>query len=869
MISTQKHSKIFPFQLASLNGYPLEESLPQAVGIVVAVAALTALATLFGLSAGVIEGLPYRLPLYLAISFLFIGLSLIWGRRLPRLSLALLAPALVTLLVTIAFFWIGTQPDIFAQLLYPTQTLHLGALFATLSLTIGCLEFTRAPTNLSRTVLWASFAFAIGTIGLFKVLLGLDDYVGWVRFFNIGWLSGVGITLISATLIASSWLSGSSRSASRIPDWGPFVVFALGTTMSIVVYQSIGQASVNRLQGETRDVSRFFSDFFSATMQSNANTLTRMGSRNYAESGSDRSSWNADTDSFFDEIPGLVSLGTANLDGEVIRANTSTKAPVELNIEEQIQKQLISIGKSARTDAFTVPTVFPLRGNPDYLLQAIPIFYKGQISSLAFGVYRAADTQKPISTRPYLEPYRFDVIPNPESAFTFESGKAPYPISRAYESWTDLSLGHFGWRIRALPSDELVKSRQNILAWGIFSAGFILSTLLGLLIYSIRRVEIEHFHAVSNAARLSAVVSGSTRVAIIVTDTSGIITLFNPGAERMLGYRQDEMVNKASPMIFHKREEILSFLGTGDIMDNVSAFVHLTGSARTGNFEERQWTYVRKDGTELPVNLIVTPILMNGEREGFLEIAVDITEPERRLRNYANKLEESNRELEEFNYVASHDLKEPVRNLVSYSSLLEEDVGEGLSEDAKDDLKYIKSSARRMQTLIDDLLQLSRAGRSAMKIKTIQSSELFSFVLRSLETQIEESGAEVEIAKNLPAIEGDKTTLSLLFLNLVSNAIKFAQDGVKPHVSISFVQTEHAHHFTVSDNGIGIETKYLKSIFSPFKRLHGMEKYPGTGIGLAICQKVVTRHGGKIWVESQPGEGSRFHVVLPMKGAKS
>jgi light-regulated signal transduction histidine kinase (bacteriophytochrome) len=210
--------------------------------------------------------------------------------------------------------------------------------------------------------------------------------------------------------------------------------------------------------------------------------------------------------------------------------------------------------------------------------------------------------------------------------------------------------------------------------------------------------------------------------------------------------------------------------------------------------------------------------------------------------------------------VAAHDLQEPARKVISFAALLEKDFEGELPENAQRDLHFITDAARRMQSLVSDLLSLSRAGRTAMNPETISLDECVDTALDVLAIKIEETGAEI-VRDPMPTLEGDRTLLTQMFQNLISNALKFCDED-HPVVHITADQSPSSLIFGVRDNGIGIEPVYASQIFQPFKRLHGRSEYEGTGIGLAICQKAADRHRGDIWVESEPGKGSHFRFTL-------
>jgi PAS domain S-box-containing protein len=233
------------------------------------------------------------------------------------------------------------------------------------------------------------------------------------------------------------------------------------------------------------------------------------------------------------------------------------------------------------------------------------------------------------------------------------------------------------------------------------------------------------------------------------------------------------------------------------------------------------------------------------------------------LSQRAAELERSNADLEQFAYVASHDLAEPLRSIAGFTQLLERRYGDSLDSDATEFVGFIVDGVSRMQSLIDDLLLYSRVGRSETDLSDVDCGAIVDQALRSLAAPIEESGAKVTVG-DLPVVRGRPRELGQLFSNLISNAVKFHDEGELPEVAISATAAgEGGWLIAVSDNGIGIEERHAERIFKMFQRLHARDEYVGTGIGLALCRKVVESHGGRIEVESTPGAGSTFSFTIP------
>ncbi len=237
---------------------------------------------------------------------------------------------------------------------------------------------------------------------------------------------------------------------------------------------------------------------------------------------------------------------------------------------------------------------------------------------------------------------------------------------------------------------------------------------------------------------------------------------------------------------------------------------------------------------------------------------------ELRVHQRTAELEETNAELEAFAYSVSHDLRTPLRAMEGFASALAEDYGEQLDDNGRLYIHQIAEAASRMDVLVDDLLAYSRLGRTELRLQPVELQSVVDQVLLQLEPERQERGARIEIAENLPRVLGQRAILQLVFSNLLSNAMKFVAHGVQPEIRLwSESRPDGKVRIWCEDNGIGIDRAHTDGIFDVFARLHGIESYPGTGIGLAIVRRASERLGGGCGVESQPGLGSRFWVELP------
>ena len=348
-------------------------------------------------------------------------------------------------------------------------------------------------------------------------------------------------------------------------------------------------------------------------------------------------------------------------------------------------------------------------------------------------------------------------------------------------------------------------------------------------------------------------------------DSSGHTTFVNPAAAKLTGQPVEEMVGKPEFEVFQRQ----AMDGTGPAEIN-----GLGGSVLT------ELVFRRKDGTSFPVEYNRTPIVENDRLVGAVVIFRDITERKRAEESISRKAAElarSNAELEQFAYVASHDLQEPLRKIQAFGGRLKAKM-EGVEiQDGRDYLERMQNAAARMQNLISDLLTFSRVLSSSQPFVQIDLGNVVREVLGDLEVAIEQSKATIEF-EGLPTIEGDPTQLGQLLQNLISNSIKFQPAGQAPVIRIEaqviprpFSCVKHPTpddqvcELTVKDNGIGFDEQYLDKVFAVFQRLHGRSEYEGTGVGLAVCRRIVDRHGGTITARSKAGEGATFVVALPVR----
>jgi len=352
-------------------------------------------------------------------------------------------------------------------------------------------------------------------------------------------------------------------------------------------------------------------------------------------------------------------------------------------------------------------------------------------------------------------------------------------------------------------------------------------------------------------------------------DKEGFIQNWNKGAEKIKGYSASEIIGKNFRLFYRKEDQ-----------DRKLPEALILEAAEKGKASHEGWR-VRKDGTTFWGNIVITALHdENNNLIGFTKVTRNLTErklAEDILKEYTARIEKHNEELQRINkdlnsftYMASHDLQEPLRKIRTFCNMILNKGAENFSADIAAYFERIIVSVTRMQTLIDSLLTYSRTTTGELVLVPVDMNNIIEEIKKDLSEVIAEKKVTIKASK-LPVIKVQPLQFQQLFLNLIENAIKYSRTDVSPEIKISSEKfwkedagTKLAfYRITVSDNGIGFEQEYADTIFKLFQRLHGRTEYSGTGIGLAICKKIIENHNGTITAKSEPGEGSTFTIELP------
>lgn len=344
-----------------------------------------------------------------------------------------------------------------------------------------------------------------------------------------------------------------------------------------------------------------------------------------------------------------------------------------------------------------------------------------------------------------------------------------------------------------------------------------------------------------------------TEYAMFTLDPDGILQSWNAGVERLLGYSEQEWIGQPASIIFTPAEKAMEVCEA-----------EMRKALESGSATDIRW-HRRKDGTEFFANGFMNVIRDDsGALLGYIKIMSDETA----RKQLQDSLSESNAALEQFAYVASHDLQEPLRTMSNFAQLLIKKYKGKFDDDADRYLGFIVGASQRMSVLIQDLLEYARATTEEERPSSVALDEDLEAALTHLTQAIEESGASIT-HDPMPTIEVDRGQMVRLFQNLIGNALKYRKPDQAPQIHVTAERVNREWIIAIRDNGIGFDPQYASQIFAPFKRLHQPDAFPGTGVGLAISRRIVEAHGGRIWAESQPGEGATFRFTLPVGGKPS
>ncbi len=364
---------------------------------------------------------------------------------------------------------------------------------------------------------------------------------------------------------------------------------------------------------------------------------------------------------------------------------------------------------------------------------------------------------------------------------------------------------------------------------------------------------------VDNEDRFRLLVDSVKDYAILMLDPAGVVMTWNRGAERIKGYRAEEVVGRHFS-IFYPPEDVAARKPQRELEKAVA----------DGRFDDAGWR-LRKDGTKFWAEVVITPIYNKIELAGFSKVTRDATDQmryENEQKRYEHILEEKNgellaavKELDAFTYSVSHDLRAPLRAVDAFTQILLNEHGADLAPEPREYLQLVRDNTVQMGNLIDDLLAFARLGRQPLTKQAVTLGPIVGQVLTQQRALSGERAVDVKVA-DLPPVSGDPALLKQVLVNLIGNAFKYTKRRADAAIEIGSDDVDGERVFFVRDNGAGFDMEYAGQLFKVFQRLHRVEEFEGTGVGLAIVQRIINRHGGRVWADATVGEGATFYFTL-------
>ncbi|UXI66821.1 CHASE domain-containing protein [Tahibacter amnicola] len=894
-----------------LSGRETATRLAQVLAVVVVGLAILGLLAALSIKDGLVPSPPASFCLALVGASLFLQAR--GGRRAAWLSVPVLAAALI-----VAGLTLSGQSDVLRRGLPWLARLPVNAAIG-LAGTATALCLTAHPSRRARVqlliMLCAGVALALGLSGLFGRLMGIAPDVGWSLRTNVSFASSVGLMAAGLGIMALVNARVERRDhdvSGHVGGIAAAAVFAISLGATLLVWQ----ASVSTHLSRQRQAFEFAADQMADTIRdrllSYLDILHGVQGLFAASERVEPDEWRR----FIERLdlgvryPGAASVGfaprvPAAALGSYLKAQQAINPAFRvwpagerpeyypLTFVEPIGVQQQSLGydlsvdpvrdaaiahamgrdEAALTGKLDIPTV---GGNEPGFAVFVALRGGGRdedlraMEGVAYLAARGSDWMKWIQddARDLLHVQIFDGdAVDPARLLAADTLLVGDLQGSALSTTRRLTFGNHPWTVSMQATPAFMLANQTSGPLWVLSAGLACSLMLFLIAWLLAGAR---SRALSIAERMTTefrrsqhafqAVADTANDAIVTAGADGRIRYINPAAERCFGWPAADLQGRELTVLMPARDHEAHLHGMARYLATGKPVV-------IGRTIERHG--IRRNGEEFPIEISIAS-WESDDGMYFTAIVRDITERRRAqqaLELHRVELQRSNADLEQFAYVASHDLQEPLRMVASYVQLLSRRYSGKLDQDADDFIRFAVDGATRMQQLIDDLLTYSRITSRGDPARITSSAACVDAALRNLSARMLETKASVHIGF-LPEVKADPGQMTQLFQNLVGNALKF-HGNQPPTVNIDAERDGDCWRFCVRDQGIGIDPQYAERIFVIFQRLHSRQEYPGTGIGLALCKKIVERAGGRIWVESQLGQGARFCFTLPVVEEKS
>lgn len=606
------------------------------------------------------------------------------------------------------------------------------------------------------------------------------------------------------------------------------------------------------IQERTLDENRYIASIFQSNIRSRLLAMERMASRWITRKGTPRNEWEEDAQYYVDHQPGFQAIEWIDSSFHVrwivpFKGNESAQ---DLYIKFE-QKRAKAVDKAIENDeVFVSPTIDLVQGGKGFL-SYFPLVDENYFDGLIVGVFHIDDLIQSIIKSQSI--YDFHIQIFEEHQLIFESRNVDIETKEKWAQHTPIQFYGTTWDIFSWPTQRIIQDQRSYLPLFIVCTGGIFSLTIFIIISLFQQRLRSNMELAESKNQLQHIVETAVD-GLLTFDENALIETFNPACERIFCYQKSEIIGKPMFMLLPEAlKEHFQFLINRYLTTGEAEFVG----------QKREVTGRRKTGETFEIEISVSEVSDTHPRL-FSVFIRDITERkkvEAEREELINHLKITNENLEQYARAASHDLKEPVRSISNYLEMFNKKYGEDLEDKAKHYISSSIQSAKRMSALIEGLLQYSLIDIRNVEYSQIDLNRVVQSTLDNLNSLIERHQAKIFIDK-LPTVKAVEIHMVQLFQNLLLNAIKY-KSTAEPRIEIRVQRQDNDWVFSVKDNGVGIAPEYLIQIFQLFKRLHTQDEVSGSGIGLALCKRIITRHKGNIWVESKPGEGSTFFFTLP------
>jgi PAS domain S-box-containing protein len=715
-----------------------------------------------------------------------------------------------------------------------------------------------------------SLTFAQGLVAFTGYLTGITTSYAWGNLTRMAVHTAFGLAMLGAGLVALAWRDHLAERRKEVPRWLPIVVGVAVAGTTVCLWQALVIDQRAQTQRTVEAKTALLGNDIAVHIQLYTLALDRMARRWHLNGMKDEQHRKSDATMIVADYKGFDGIRWVDPSNHVAWTiplqGHETEKGMYLAFEERRRAALEAARKTGR---FAVSRPVEVTTGGKGLLIIVPFYDGDNFEGYIDGFFRIQHLLDSILSEETISGYAVVVSEgNDEIYHRSESS------NQQGSEWADtkqLEIPGMDWRVEVWPEKKMLTKLQSsvptitlvvgvlislILAWTVWlaQAARNRSTTVEVTSLSLKREVAERTsakNALSAALEKERLLLNSAVDVICSVDADGRFVSINPACQQLWGYSQEELIGR----------QYIDLVVPEDVAKTNEAAAKIMAGERATDFENR---YRHKNGSQVHVMWSAS---WSENQQLIFSVARDITQRhliEERLKKFAAELQRSNAELQDFASIASHDLQEPLRKIQSFAGELKVSLASKIHFKEQDTLDRMIAAAIRMRTLINDLLTFSRVTTMAKPFVPVDLALTVKEVLSDLEERTRDTKARIEVC-DLPTIDADPIQMRQLLQNLIGNGLKFHAPGIAPIIKISGENGGPNYRLSVTDNGIGFDEKYLDRIFTMFQRLHGRKEYEGTGIGLAICRKIVERHGGQIIARSAPSVGSTFTITLPLK----